>query len=86
MGRTQREGFGVWESTPTWVDNRSLAVGPLLLTWETWSLVVAPGHSFPGLSFVNFSFLCCRSLALPSSQRSHWDLQRDFFFFYRGTS
>lgn len=56
MGRTQREGFGVWESTPTWVDNRSLAVGPLLLTWETWSLIVAPGHSFPVLSFCELQF------------------------------
>lgn len=46
------EGFDIWESTPTWVDNRSLAEGPLLLTWETWSMVVAPGHSFPVLSFV----------------------------------
>lgn len=72
------EGFDIWESTPTWVDNRSLAEGPLLLTWETWSMVVAPGHSFPVLSFVNFGFLLRRSWALPSSHWSDWDLQRGF--------
>lgn len=72
------EGFDIWGSTPTWVANRSLAEGPLLLTWETWSMVVAPGHSFPVLSFVNFGFLLRRSWALPSSHWSDWDLQRGF--------
>lgn len=56
MGRTQREDFGVWESTPTWVDNRSLAVGPLLLTWETWVPDCGPRPFIPSVVFCELQF------------------------------